>query len=927
MMTNGARQTLVLNLERTGSATRLPIAENWQHDAFRFVKNALSEAIKNARRYAVVWSNMATSGQRQSDLERSYNAIFINGPRGAGKTAFMINLERMWGESQAESSQDTNDDVNRGAEGANIPSLCFLPLIDPTLIRDSEGFDSYLVAQVHQAVRNRKDRPGDDYLRALESLGESLAPTDSNSMGIGIDRILSYQMAQSWEWRFHHFLFLATQELEVTAFVFHIDDIDMSLGRAHSLLETIRRWLACPFSIPLVSGDINLYRQLAQQYFREHSKQAIDDSYQEKLAENYLEKLFPTYLRTQFTSLSLLQPRIKVVQDETSEGSSVPLSLYLAWMTELFYPLTNGEEGSKPLLLPGTARTLVQLVKLPAWYLAREQEAWHELARVAETSSISQQRRKITLCAQRFVDAQNGAYLAALREGWMKYCEAHRNRLGWRVTESETLLAASSHREDNEPQPLGRPLRDLPIFNVEHQFSIPEDADHYDFSGECLKQLRMLERKRSSAYIESQKSLLEKKLRTQVPYPALEYFVYLQFVSRATVERTYIMLKHETQTSETEFSKAVLLLNLYTTHEFYGRSGNATRQVFFGKAFELLVDSLLQNYSANPGTSRDTINHIRKILTSAPFHSTYAVFPTKPVDDDDSIDATENPTIEDIGEFSDTTTDTGRTWDELYDADRWLSAEIQRWQEEHAEILNQVRQRGLLHLLYFVFNKTFNQINTLKAGSALLNEAGSQNTLSHAARRFQMIVINAAASFLKPNHLTVVQQNVGTGPNIDLDPEKWESDRSWFVNVRRLERQKQIDVPAKFIMALQAHPVFNIVEPDREGLFPIGPRKKDSRELKLEDGRAAPSTIKRTRATLKNPVAIWLDTAGLSTRTRGQGTKRLLQALMAIPEWELHMLDVAPIYLNELTLLLKKAQKYGAPGARKLAQMLARAQG
>ncbi|MGK5077321.1 hypothetical protein [Janthinobacterium sp. HLX7-2] len=918
-MMNVAQQTLFLNLDRTGSATRLPVNENWQHGAFRFVRSALNEAMKNARRYAKEWSNRPSPEKRQNELERSYNAIFVNGPRGAGKTAFMINLEMMWRQSEVESVQEFADDADARTTTANTSGLCFLPLIDPTLIRDNEGFDSYLVAQVHQAVRNKLDRPSDDYLRALESLGESLAPTDSSSMGIGIDRILSYQIAQSWEWRFHYFLYLASLELGVTAFVFHIDDIDMSLGRAHGLLETLRRWLACPFSIPLVSGDINLYRQLAEQYFAEHSKHAIDDTYREKLAENYLEKLFPTHLRTRFTSLSLLQPYIQVIQGDPKKGEGIPLSIYLAWMAELVYPLTNGEEGSKPSLLPNTARTLIQLVKLPVRYLEREQEAWSGLAYNEGDKPLSKRHRDIARSAQQFVEAQHGAYRATLLEGWMKYCEAHRNWVGWRIAESETLLAASSGWGVNAPQPLDRPLRELPIFNVERQFSIPEDADHYDFSGECLKQLRMLERRRSSAYIESQKSLLEKKLRTQVPYPALEYFVYLQFVSQTTVKQTYAMLEEDTETSRDEFLRAVMLLNLYTTHEFYGRSGTATRQVFFGKAFELLLDSLLQDYSTASGAHRGGATHIRKILTSAPFHSTYAIFPTKPVEDDDSNEVAASHTTEEKEESANNQADKSGNWDELYRAQNWLNTEVKKWQVENAKVLKQVRQRGLLHLLYFVFNKTFNQINALKAGPALLNETGSQNTLSHAARRFQMIVINAVASFLKPNHLMVVQQNVATGPHIDLDPAKWDSDRSWQINVRGLGKQKQTDERAALIMALQTHPVFNLVDPDRRGLFLIGPQKRNSSDLKPERDGASPSVT----APLKNVVATLLDSAGLSTRTRRPGITRLLKTLMAIPKWESLTLDVAPVYFNELTLLLHKAQKYAVPDAHKLEQVLA----
>lgn len=909
---NAWRDTLLLNLDRTGSATRLPFDENWQHGAYRFVKNELMAAIVQAKGYAEKWSNVQHTGQNHNHLERSYNAIFINGPRGAGKTAFMINLEMMWEDEFDESG------------------LCFLPLIDPTLVRDDEGFDSYLVAQVHYAVRSyhaarQQGRPSETYLRALESLGESLAPTDGKAMGIGIDRILSYQVAQTWEWRFHHFLYQATRELNVAAFVFHIDDIDMSLGRAHGLLETLRRWLACPFSVPLVSGDINLYRQLAQQYFKEHSQHGIDDAYQEKLAENYLEKLFPTNLRTQFTSLSLLQPRLEVVQQGFKKGDGIPLEIYLAWMAELVYPFTNGEEGSKPSLLPDTARTLVQLVKMPARYLAQEPDAWRALARIRNFPTVAH-HYKIVRCAQNFVGTDEGMFHTALREGWMKYCEAHRNWIGWRVTESEVMLAASVfNQQENAEGPLRRPLRELPIFNVESQFSISADADHYDFSAECMRQLHLLERRRASAYIESQKSLLGTRLRTHIPYPALEYFVYLQFVSLATVEQTLSSLEAESRDQSDSFNKAVLLLNLYTTHEFYGRSGTATRQLFFGKAFELLLDSLLQDYVS--GDSKQVARHIRRILTTAPFHSTYSVFPTKSVDDDDSTQGGTTSVSQENAASTDTDPRLGtdRAMHELHGVQNWLRDEITGWQTEHAEILAQIRKRGALHLLYYVFNKTFNQLNALKAGSALMNETNATNTLSHAARRFQMIVINAVASFVKPKHLVVVQRNVASGAHIDLDPDKWDSDRSWHINVRSLENRQLQDEAVKLVKALQAHPIFQLVEIERDGLFPLGPRKKSTAESNGASERTGLHSDSSVTLRATNPVAAFFRKSGLSTRTRKPGVVRLMRTLMDIPEWEIHTFEIARPYRGELELLLHKAGQYDVPGVTELGRVLARA--
>ncbi|MBB6135792.1 hypothetical protein HD842_003959 [Massilia aurea] len=911
-MMNAWRETLLLNLDRTGSATRLPFDENWQHEAFRFVKNELNAAIAQAEVYAHSWSNSHTTGQDHNQIERSYNAIFINGSRGAGKTAFMINIEMMWRAKFKESK------------------LCFLPLIDPTLIRDEEGFDSYLVAQVHYAVRSyhaarQQSRPSEIYLRALESLGESLAPTDGKTMGIGIDRILSYQVAQTWEWRFHNFLYQATLELNVTAFVFRIDDIDMSLGRAHGLLETLRRWLACPFSVPLVSGDINLYRQLAQQYFNEHSKHGIDSSYQEKLAENYLEKLFPTNLRTQFTSLSLLQPRLEIVQQNFSMGEGIPLDIYLGWMAELVYPFTNGEEGSKPSLLPDTARTLVQLVKMPARYLAQEPDAWRALANV-RTSPTEIHYYEIAHCAKDFVETDDGMFHAALRDGWMKYCEAHRNWVGWRVTESEVMLAGFViNSQENDMRPLRRPLRELPIFNVGSQFSIPAEDEHYDFSAECMRQLHLLERGRASAYIESQKSLLAKELRTNIPYPALEYFVYMQFVSQATVEQTLTNIKAQSQGQNNSFRKAVLLLNLYTTHEFYGRSGTATRQLFFGKAFELLLDSILQDYIST--NTRQVASHVRRILTTAPFHSTYSVFPTKSVDNDDSTQGSMAPISQDDAAPTDANPRAGLdlATNELHGVQNWLRSDIKRWQIEHAEILGRIRKRGALHLLYCVFNKTFNQLNALKAGSGLISEASAANTLSHAARRFQMIVINAVASFVKPNHLLVVQRNVASGAHIDLNPEKWDSDRSWHINVRSLEKNRLRDEAMQLVKALQAHPIFQLVEIDGDGLFPLGPRKKNATETNGVSEHAREQPDNSISPNLENPVASYLRDSLLTTRTRRPGIVRLMKALLAIPRWEVHALQIAHSHRAELELLRYKADKYEVPGSSTLGKIIARA--
>jgi hypothetical protein len=324
------------------------------------------------------------------------------------------------------------------------------------------------------------------------------------------------------------------------------------------------------------------------------------------------------------------------------------------------------------------------------------------------------------------------------------------------------------------------------------------------------------------------------------------------------------------------------------------------------------LDSLLQDYISP--NARQVASHIRKILTTAPFHSTYSAFPTKSVDNDDSTQGSTASISQEDAASTDDDPRAGmdRAMSELHGVQNWLRFEIKQWQIEHAEVLERIRTRGAVHLLYCVFNKTFNQLNAL-------------NTLSHAARRFQMIVINAVASFVKPTHLLVVQRNVASGAHIDLDPDKWDSDRSWHINVRSLEKRRLQDEAMQVVKALQAHPIFHLVEIDGDGLFPLGPRKKSAAEsngASERTGQHSDNSISRDSA---NPVASFFRESALTTRTRRPGIVKLMQTLMAIPKWEIHILEMAPSYMAEFELLRYKADKYEVPGASKLSDLIARA--
>lgn len=257
------------------------------------------EAFKNV---AKILQEHTIDDDRTRDITdcRFHDTIFIDGDRGVGKTAFMINIENYY---------------NHIAKIAT-PKYIFLKPVDPTLLEHTEKFLSVILARIVEIVSKRlsnhcidKDNfcIDDDcnkrynenkkatsnciesYYKALENLSKSLSAVSSleNKQDIGIEEIASNKSSLKLEQYAHEFFRIVSTMFGVNAIVMLIDDVDMAFDKGFDVLEVVRKYLASPYLIPIVAGDMKLYREIVETKFMEKI-----DFYKDVSAYNQMKSIF-----------------------------------------------------------------------------------------------------------------------------------------------------------------------------------------------------------------------------------------------------------------------------------------------------------------------------------------------------------------------------------------------------------------------------------------------------------------------------------------------------------------------------------------------------------------------------------------------------------------------------------------------------------
>ncbi len=738
--------------------------ELWQNRAYKLAITNIERLVKESKR---ILSDNEESVNKT--LSRVHDALFVFGDRGTGKTVFLYNLAKQWKQHQE----------------AQLESSCnilFLDIIDPTLLINHDNFVNVVIAHIHEYMQkeiNTSTSSKAEYYHILGALAESLGQSEYNSRDAGgLDRILSYQSSMDLESNFHLYIEFCINFLKKDAIVLPIDDVDMAMNKSHEVLETIRRLLSCPQIIPLVCGDKHIYQKILIDHFAHASNSKyqnrvpIDLETAKYLADQYLLKVFPEHLRIGLSSTTSLVPKIEVhFKQEKMTLSDFIREVYI-WVS----PLINGEENSHNFPIPQTSRKLVQFVQKFAHYI------------------FSKKSEDITDKPIFWAD-------------FMHYCETSSYGRGFLTASAEEQLT-----ENPFLLPSG-----LPLFNMKEQSKLLKINQSIDFDlvkSNVFDDLHLLEPKENpnAGWFNSQKDMLKSVNNmienSIISMPPIEFYKQNLFISRPSL----IKVQEETIDSEVQ-SNVSMLVNLFTHSNYYGTAKYMTHQVFFGKAFELFMFSVMNDVDENEGGIL-----LQKLKTNPPMHSIYSLTPTKTIDSNeiDSKDEIDNENKDDITDL-----------DSLFEpaSEGIFIRKIIKWQKDNAIVLKEAKSKGLTTLFSFVFNKVFTQLYLMKKNNTFTadprgkekvaegeNQYYRHDNLFHVARRFEFVLLSALGSFLKDNGVVAIQ-NTATSRYSDnlMQAHAKNLDRAYKVNVLDFITGEP-SANQNLVSALIEHPLFKLIK-------------------------------------------------------------------------------------------------------------------
>lgn len=538
--------------------------ELWQRDAMHSLVDKLTINLEAAKKYCK---------QRQKDRKKtnlSHNSIFLTGERGSGKTVFLRNVEPIW---QHKTEMTLANDIG------------FLDVIDPTMLMNNDSFANVVVAEIYRKVEehnlgnniNSADRSA--FYNALKSLSESLGKQDEFNGHSGIDKILRYNSGIQVEKNFHRYVEEAIKILSCSALVLPIDDVDMSLQKAHEVIDDVRRLLGCPYIIPIVSGDVALYQQMINvdfdnRAYKEHSNEDLQKSGVELakgLSDEYLKKVFPAQMRLPLNSIVRVINRLNIKES----GEEKNLYVYMNKFYHEFYFLLHRQQHSNELPVPETARELTQLVR---------------------SFSLTNLNEK------------DGFMLWSI---YRSYSEAKKDAEGY--VNSLSYLIADSRRNSEKFS-----LKELPIFNPLLQLNRIYSWAERDVYSTQVEAANRISETENSKFIERKLLESDKTLTSMPPY---DYHSNRFHIPKSSIEN--------------ERNPNERLLAVYTSNNYYSALANTTPIIFVGRAFELIVLSFISN---GPNLS----SQVARALYDTPMHSVFSLNITKHIsaldlDDDDNI--------------------------------------------------------------------------------------------------------------------------------------------------------------------------------------------------------------------------------------------------------------------------------------------------
>lgn len=604
----------------------------WQQDAANQLIKHLTTLGRAAKEIKERSSNM-----EEDTTRHVHDAILISGGRGTGKSIFLYNAKKLW---------DEQNDKNK-------PDLHFLDPVDPTLLQDNDSFSNVIIANiinsVHKHIEGKPQAETKKFYDRLRKLAESIEEVDKQQLG-GLDKLMHYSSGVRVQNNFYRFVKEAITLLCCDALVLPIDDVDMALGKAYDVLEEIRRRLCCPFIIPLVSGDPDLYEHLVKINF---GKSIVSKDIQEiestkkrllnSLPNAYLTKVLPHHYRITLQSIDTITSKLKI---KWNNNYCIPYvckstdDTYQDRLLSCFFGPKHDDEKGRDFPWPKSSRELGQMVRLlrpDDLQSKKETDKYRSLLENLKTwSSACQHGACYTLA------------LSALE--YKKPCRASQ------------LTAFNLHKQ-----------ADLNIPWAKYDFISDQESIIDDYP--------ILSPNSNRNYVAiANNTLIDSSLRAHIlrSMPPIELHLDKMSVTKTKADK-----------------ERPTLLAIYTYKSYYGTQGNKQLKIYFSKAIELLFTSILN-------ASKDDIDHkhiYKEILEQAPFYSVYNLSPTKQVEEEVSEELNEESVDTDFNKENEDLISKIVEWNYEY-------ADIVN------QILENKSQT--ISLLSAVFNKTFTQISYLR---------------------------------------------------------------------------------------------------------------------------------------------------------------------------------------------------------------------
>jgi hypothetical protein len=706
---------------------------------------------------------------------RSHDAILLDGERGSGKTSILINFPNYIASAPSHAQLSNK--------------VLFLEPVDPTLLNDNEDFLNIVVGQINRnskvtnALENGRADRSDSYYKTLEDLANALESEQTVHNRVGLDRLLSYQGSLEIT-KLTHAYFREVLELTGTRLILlPIDDVDMSLCHGHKVLEVVRKYLCSPYVMPLVSGNLDLYNELIVNHFisqlvvtkREDSDRIAQDKKCKILANEYLRKVFPVHNRQTVPTVE------GYLEGHTYDGTPVNATVInehkrplidLKSLGNLMHAVingrVNGEEQSAIKVSVPTARQLIQLLKTLEQILEKLSSGLGPLTFARKTDALTwwllQSRATAfefyTVLAKHFHDTQE----VQLKE----------------LCSGMALLNGSS-----DPNKFGlnkviylNPLRQVERNDRSFRARNNETYSLYIEDGveEFNDQLKRLPL-----------AFQHKEIHTLTGLPAIE-----------PADRTLMFRRAWKPATE----NAEFLSELMSHSDFY-TSYQTAPLIFFGRFFELITTSLMQNVD---------ISWLESLMTSPPYYSIFSASATKPFDvsHTDSEPLGQPPNSNWVGP------DRRRLYlSKLVD-------DINLYRFENATFSGFFADLALLQALQ---SKYFNQINLFKkAGYQSINREGKRAQLvddallSEVSARAMFSFWSAIGSFeVSELYFSVApriaHQNFASVSR-PIDISTLENNNAYRFNIKALTDIPRNSFPTRvpFTSVLRDHPIFVLMQ-------------------------------------------------------------------------------------------------------------------